>query len=378
LKQYGVAQASEMPLQVYEEACRLDQFEVHAGDAQGVLKGTCLDSVAALEAAGVRWTGDAAPSKDGLAMSTQTPDKLTLHEKQTLTASAQLKDGRVLDVRISVLAPRPKLVLMSKVIEPLASPIHLDSPEDLPVDARLHFRLKSEQPSSFGTAEKVEVASADGFYHTELSLENGGLMRQNPHTVMATLEIAGSVGASSFGALRFRPLAADGVAGDWQPLATLVRLPVLTELHCPAEKDAACTLSGNNLFLIESVASDADFQHATQVSESAMDEKVEVPRPQGKLLYVKLRDDPSVVHVLAMPIKKDMPVSAKGAPKDVARDVAKDAAKDTSTDTTKDTEKDPTKGVPKELEKDDTGAPLPDKSASPAQPPAEPPQPEKQ
>ena len=57
------------------------------------------------------------------------------------------------------------------------------------MNARLHFRLKSEQPGAFGKAEKVEVASDDGFYHTELSLENGGLMRQNAHTVMATLEI---------------------------------------------------------------------------------------------------------------------------------------------------------------------------------------------
>jgi hypothetical protein len=206
-------------------------------------------------------------------------------------------------------------VLIGKRVDPVASPIHLDSADDLPVNARLHFRLHSEQPTTFNKAEKVEVASADGFYNTELTLENGGLMRQNAHTVMATLEIGKEVAASSFGALRFRPVSAEGFGGDWQPLATLVRLPELSELHCPAErKDEPCTLSGNNLFLIEAVASDAGFQHATPVSESAMNEKIAVPRPNGKLLYLKLRDDPSVIHTLEMPIKKDASMATKDAP----------------------------------------------------------------
>ena len=313
VKQYGLAQASELPLRVYAEACRLDGFEVHAGDSQGLLKGTCLDQVVALETAGTRWSGTA-DSKDALQMNAENPEKLTLHEKQTLKAHVSLKDGRQLDVPATVLSARPKLVLMGKAIDLADSPIHLDSTDDLPVNARLHFRLKSEQPGSFGKAEKVEVASSDGFYHTELSLVNGGLMRQNANTVVATLEIDKDAAASSFGALRFRPVSEEGFGGDWQPLATLVRLPELSELRCPADKDESCTLSGNNLFLIESIASDAEFQHATPVSESAMDAKIDVPRPKGKLLYLKLRDDPSVIQTLEMPVKKDMPIAAKESP----------------------------------------------------------------
>jgi hypothetical protein len=314
VKQYGVAEASELPLRVYEGACRLDEFEVHAGDTLGLLKGTCLDQVVSLEAAGVRWNGTSTAGKGLLQVIAESSEGLILHEKQPLTAHVLLKDGRVLDVHGSVLMARPKLSLVSKVVETAASPIHLNSPDDLPAAARLRFRLKSEQPGAFGRGEKVEVASADGFYHAELSLESGGLMRQNAHTVMATLEIDKSFGASSFGALRYRPISADGLAGDWKPLATLVRLPELTELHCPAEKEAPCTLSGSNLFLIEAVASDAQFQHATSVSENAMDVKVEVPHPKGKLLYLKLRDDPSVVHTLEMPIKKDATMVNKEVP----------------------------------------------------------------
>jgi len=337
VKQYAVAQSSELPLRIYEEACRLDEFQLHAGDAQGVLKGTCLDQVESLEAAGARWNSavsavstvskDAPQPKGELLMGAVKPDKLTLHEAQAMTAHVSLKDGRVLDVRASILPPRPRLSLMSKVIEPAASPIHLGGQDDLPVDARLHFRLRSEQPSVFGKTEKVEVASADGFYHTELTLENGGLMRQNAHTVMATLEIPRGFGASSFGALRFRPVSGEGYEGDWQQLATLVRLPELTELHCPSAKDAPCLLSGNNLFLIESVASDPEFLSASPVSENAMAAAVEVPRPKGKLLYLKLRDDPSVVHTLEMPVKKDAPLGRKEAAPKGEKPVAPDQEK---------------------------------------------------
>jgi len=318
VKQYGVAHAAELPLRVYDEVCRLEGFQVHAGDAQGLLKGSCLDRVESLVAAGVPWKAEAPASttpagaaKDTLAMHAESAETPTLHEKQSLTAHVTLKDGRVLDVQGTILPPRPRLQLVSKVIEPAASPIHLGGQDDLPVDARLHFRLKSEQPSVYGKSEQVEVSSADGFYHTDLSLENGGLMRQNAHTVMATLEIPQAFGASSFGALRFRPVSAEGYAGDWQPLATLVRLPELTLLHCPSSKEDPCTLSGTNLFLIDSIASDPGFVDATAVSENAMSAEIEVPRPKGKLLYLKLRDDPSVVHILEMPVKKDAPVVRK-------------------------------------------------------------------
>jgi hypothetical protein len=313
IKQYGLAQPSELPMHVYEEACGLDEFSIYAGDTQGLLKGTCLDRVDFLEAGGVRWNREGAVINNAVPMSAVSPEPVALHEKQELTAHVSLKDGRVLNVHGTVLAPRPRLVLISKSVEPSASPIHLASGDDLPVDARLHFRLKSEQPATFARSEKVEVASADGFYHADLTLENGGLIRQNAHTVLATLELRKEIAASTFGALRFRPVASDGAAGDWQPLANLVRLPQLTELQCPRAKDAPCTLSGSSLFLIDSIASDKDFEHSTAVSESAMDATIEVPRPKGKNLYLKLRDDPSVVQTLEMPMKKVAPSLIKEA-----------------------------------------------------------------
>jgi hypothetical protein len=91
-----------------------------------------------------------------------------------------------------------------------------------------------------------------------------------------------------------------GVTGDWQPLATLVRLPRLRELVCPATPELACKLSGSNLFLVDSISTEADFGHPVQVPDGFPGYALPVPHPKDGELYVKLRDDPSVINVASL------------------------------------------------------------------------------
>ena len=121
-------------------------------------------------------------------------------------------------------------------------------------------------------------------------------------TVMAVLDPLKSFGASAFGPLHFRPVSADGGTGDWQPLATLVRIPSLKEIRCPDSPDKQCHLNGSNLFLIDSVASDPQFTHTVSVPIGFADSSLSVPRPNGTLLYIKLRDDPATVDTLILPV----------------------------------------------------------------------------
>jgi len=71
-------------------------------------------------------------------------------------------------------------------------------------------------------------------------------------------------------------------------------LPTLKEVRCPDSPDKQCRLSGANLFLVESVASDPQFTHNVPVPAGFADASLNVPRPNGTLLYLKLRDDPAV------------------------------------------------------------------------------------
>jgi hypothetical protein len=57
-----------------------------------------------------------------------------------------LQDGRLLRVPVTVEPPRPQVTLLSKGTQEEASappsPVHLGSPDDLPVERRLVFFLR--------------------------------------------------------------------------------------------------------------------------------------------------------------------------------------------------------------------------------------------
>ena len=61
-------------------------------------------------------------------------------------------------------------------------------------------------------------------------------------------------------------------------------------------------LTGTSLFLIDAVASDSQFTHNVPVPVGFAGSKLSVPRPNGTLLYLKLRDDPSAVSTAVLPV----------------------------------------------------------------------------
>jgi hypothetical protein len=131
------------------------------------------------------------------------------------------------------------------------------------------------------------------------------LVLRDAENVLAVLDPRKAFGPSAFGPLRFRPVESDGTKGDWQGLATLVRVPALKEIRCPDSPDKQCKLTGNNLFLIDSVASDPEFAHTTPVPTGFIDSTLSVPHPNGTSLYIKLRDDPSTVNTVTLPVQPE-------------------------------------------------------------------------
>lgn len=313
IRQFGLPHPDKLTLHSYAEAGRLDSFTINAGDRTGTLKGTRLDEVAGLELDGVSFTPGAitrAGSEDQLPMTAAASASITqLHPGDSQSARVKLKDGRTLDLKASIQAARPELTLLSKSIQvqsaATASPIELSSDDELPLNATLAFSLKSKVPQTFPRDEKIEVANEDGSVHALLSVADGSLMLQDAQTVLATLDPQKNLGVSAFGPLRFRPMTAQGEAGDWQPLVTLVRLPALQELRCPQEADQACRLQGSGLYLLDAVSSDPQFQQSTPVPDGFAGSELKVPRPHGADLYLKLRDDPAAVNKLALPVVTD-------------------------------------------------------------------------
>ena len=93
------------------------------------------------------------------------------------------------------------------------------------------------------------------------------------------------------------------LAGEWQPLARVVRLPRVTAVTCPAAT-GACTLTGEQLFLIAGVATEADPARAQAVPLGFVGEKLEVPHPANGALFLKLHDAPADMVRVTVPAKR--------------------------------------------------------------------------
>ncbi len=314
----------------YSPPAQLDGLELHAGDTTADLTGSSLAQVEKLSIDALTFTPapPATPSNQDTAAPTPAPSnsdtrlrftlpagsqppKLRVGER--LTASLSLRDGRTLTLPVTVSPPRPAVTLLSKNIAQSGdSPIHLTGPDDLPIDQQFHFSLKSE--TSFPRTGKIEVASADDTLHTTLDTSNGGLVLANPHTLLASLDPLKAFGTSAFGPLRLRPVSPDGTPGDWIPLATLVRLPTLTGLHCPSEAAQPCSLDGAGLYLVDSLSTDPAFTNPVTVPEGFVGSSLTLPRPAKTGFFLRLRDDPTAANLVTLPILPESAVSTTPGP----------------------------------------------------------------
>jgi hypothetical protein len=328
VKQYGANQAQPVHLQAFSAPGHLEEFTIHAGDTQGVLKGSGLDNVASLLVKGIEFVPGTLSSRQGsdelsmLAKDSQAT--ATLKPGDTVKAKVTLRDGRVLSLTASVAPPRPSVTLIGKSVQSLHtgsdSGVEIADSDALPQQSTLTFSVRAQSPPAFAHEETIEVATTDGSSSATLSLGNGGITLANSRVAVATLDPAKMLGMAAFGPLQFRAVE-NGVRGDWQSLATLVRLPVLNDLTCPSTPELACKLTGSNLFLLDSVSSDPQFKHAVQIPDGFPGYALPVPQPSNGQLYVKLRDDPSVVSPVAITV-----VQLPPTPDEAARAAARLAA----------------------------------------------------
>ena len=345
IQQYGQPQPDGIATRTFSDPPHVDTVELPAGDHFILLTGTNLSAVDKLVLGDL--TFRPLPAPDGvdlnttlrLALPSNAPPPPT-HAGDRLTAQLTLSDGRQLPVPLTVLQPRPAVSMLSRTFDPIpGSVISLSSPDDLPLASHISFTLKSR--ASFPRNGQVEVETVDGTLRTVLTLAPaGGLVLQDPHTVVASLDPSRSFGPSAFGALQMRvvfpgnlqkgkhassaPNPEDASQGtkpadpalvaqttepdlmdisDWQPLGTLVRLPVLAHLQCSNDTTAGCSLSGSNLFLLQAISADPGFSNPNTVPDGFTGGTLPVPHPAGSAgtLFLKLRDDPNPVDSATLP-----------------------------------------------------------------------------
>jgi hypothetical protein len=190
-------------------------------------------------------------------------------------------------------------ILSTQVMLAHDSPVHLLNKTDLSLDGKLNVSLRTA--ATFARDAQVEISSEDDSLHDKLSIADGSLVLQDRRTVLAQVDLRKTFGSSAFGPLRIRLVLHDGTAGDWMPLGVLVRVPTLSELHCPTAPDGSCTLVGSDLYLISAIAGDASFSSPTEVPDGFVGGTLTVPHPTEGTLYLRLRDDPTSASSVTMP-----------------------------------------------------------------------------
>jgi hypothetical protein len=327
IQQYDQPKPDEVAARTFTEPATITAVEAHAGDRNLLLRGTRLNQIDKLTLGDLVFkpTSDTADESNADSITTL---HLTLanngaapstHIGDHLTARVELRDGRTLTTPIVISTPRPAITLLRKSTEPAPSVIALTNPDDLPLNAQLTFTLKS--PTNFPRNGQVEIETLDGTLRTVLTLApSGGLLLQDPHTVVATLDPLRSFGPSAFGALHLRVVfptpSADQAtppASDWLPLATLVRLPTLSQLACPADLAQPCTINGSNLFLLQSVSADPAFTTSTPVPDGFTGPTLTVPHLNAATLFFKLRDDPNPTDSAILPLAPAAPTHTHSA-----------------------------------------------------------------
>ena len=319
IKQFGLENPDKLTLMAYAEAASLERLTLSAGDMSAVLTGTRLDEVAKASLNKIAWTPSALKRVQDIDHLELKADGSTadLEPGKRYFATVELRDGRKLRTPVRVDAPRPEVILLSKGTQDEASsepsPVRLGSPDDLPVEQRLVFFLKSKTPANFPRDQKIEVAAVDGSFKTVLSVSDGTLMLEDANTALGVVEPLARFGSSAFGPVHARAVSAEGVTGDWVPLGTLIRLPGFKELRCPRAVTKPCTLTGTNLFLAALVASTPEFDNATDVPPDFTGTQLTVPHSANGVLYLRLRDDPMTIQTVSMTVTPLVPTPAAPA-----------------------------------------------------------------
>lgn len=301
VKYQGIAQPSTIALRSYAQASRLDGLSLHAGDKTALLSGQRLDQVESVEVGGLSLRPDGL-TRDGavdrLRLTAQ-GDGAAPEAGSEATARIKLRDGRSVNLALTVAASRPQIGLLSKDISLGTSPANgralaLNGDNLLPDNGRLVFSVSADEKTKLSASDIIEVAPADDGETIRLSAANG-LRLEGPKVMVATLDPK-AMAPSLFGPLRFRLLRAAG-ASDWQPLVILARLPQIEGVTCEAGA-GGCTITGRDLFLIDAVGATPTLDQAAQVAHGYTGSALKAPAPQDGKLYLRLRDAPDSVVTL--------------------------------------------------------------------------------
>lgn len=297
VRQHGVATPATITAKAYAQASRFDAVTWHSGDRSIEITGQRLDAVAGVEVGAAR-LAPGTVVRDGDTDRLRVSGEQAIVVKDGAVARIRLKDGRTIEHRVTIAAARPAGEVLTRSLTPKGDGDGLailpQGPDILPDRSRMTFSVRAREGQAFTPTDAIEVATEDG--GSSVTLKPGNDVRfESADVLIATLD-PGQLAAGTTGRLRFRVVRA-AVAGDWQPLARLVRMPRVDVLDCNADP-AGCLLRGRDLFLIASVSDPSGMGNPVTVPAGYTSATLGVPRTGDGRLSLRLRDAPDAAFTL--------------------------------------------------------------------------------
>ncbi|WP_260928099.1 hypothetical protein [Novosphingobium sp. 9] len=288
---------SDLPLTARAESSRIDTITAYGNDGHILMTGQRLEQVKDVALGSLTFTPDGLTRNDNL-------DRLSLTAQggahvpaagTSIDAQVHLTGGRSQTISVKVAAPRPQATIIGRTIRPAPQPagtlpLEITGDDILPDAASLVFSLQAPEGMAFTSADTLEIAGTSDDVLARLSMGKG-LTMASAQVLVGTLA-PDDLPPSTFGPLRFRVVQA-GIAGDWQPLATLARLPRIVSATCDAKAaKPACTITGQSLYLVDAVSTDAAFASASAVPVGYTGTALQSGIPADGVLHLRLRDAP--------------------------------------------------------------------------------------
>jgi len=143
--------------------------------------------------------------------------------------------------------------------------------------------------------ESIEIATADG-RATGMIKAGKGYDLQDATTGIVAFAPTETLGALAYGPVRFR-IWHDDVPSNWTPLATIVRLPDISSISCPARDK--CQVTGDRLFLVKAIGASEQAEALQAIPDGFVNPRITTTAARDGRIFLQLRDAPTVFGTVA-------------------------------------------------------------------------------
>jgi len=290
-------------LAALQEAGSVDDLIFHAGDTEAILTGARLDQVKGMTLGQLSFHPGGltrVDNQDRLTLLADDPTKAqTIGAGTSLSAEVAFSGGRKKTVPVTIAGRRTGATLVHIAGQVPTHegmvPVVMRSDDVFAQDARISFAFHKDAMETLDGQESIEIATADA-RASGIIKAGKGYDLQDASTGIVAFSPIEALGPLAYGPVRFRVIEGDG-ASNWTSLATIVRLPDVRSVSCPARDK--CQIAGDRLFLVKAAGASEQPDAMQQIPDGFVAPKITTTASRDGRIFLQLRDAPQAFATVA-------------------------------------------------------------------------------